>query len=175
VTRREWLRAMRRELEEAHGRERAGWLLGIARVAAASVAGPLVAAAVVVGVLGGAFGTHEVFLEVARSGSESWIGALLLTVPTAIVGLAAAMLVLRRHRGAPAAAYAFAALVAVSSVLSIGDLPPVRPFMDDWQRVTADPRATDHAGELRMNSALGALGAAAALVVVARRTRRRTA
>jgi hypothetical protein len=43
--------------------------------------------------------------------------------------------------------------------------------MDDWQRVTPDPRAVDHAEERRINSAIGAVAAATALLVVARRQR----
>jgi len=172
MSRRDWLRAMRGELGETQGRTRLWWLVGIAWVAAVGLIPFAVAAGVVVGVLGGAFGNHEVFLEVERSGSESWIGALVLTLPTAIVGLVAAALVVSRHRAGLAAAYAFAALVAVCAVLSVTNAPPVRTFMDDWQRVSTDPRAADHAEERRINSALGAIGAATALLVVARRRRR---
>jgi hypothetical protein len=171
MSRRDWLRAMRRELAETSGRARLSWLLGIAWVAAVGLIPFAVAAGVVVGVVGGTFGNHEVFLEVERSGSDSWIGALVLTVPTAIVGLVAAALVVSRRRGGIAAAYAFAALVAVCAVLSVTNSPPVRTFMDDWQRVTTDPRAADHAWERRFNSALGASCAAVALVLVARRQR----
>jgi hypothetical protein len=172
MSRRDWLRAMRRELAEIGGRTRLSWLLGMAWVAAVGFVPFAVAAGVVVGVVGGAFGNHEVFLEVERSGSDSWIGALVLTLPTAIVGLVAAALVLSRRRGGLAAPYVFAALVAVCAVLSATDSPPVRPFMNDWQRVTVDPRAADHAEELRINSAIGAVAAATALLLVARRRRR---
>lgn len=171
MSRREWLRAMRRELTETSGRSRLSWLLGMAWVAAVGLIPLAVAAGVVVGVVGGTFGNHEVFLEVERSGSDSWIGALVLTVPTAIVGLVAAGLVASRHRAGLAAAYAFAALVAVCTVLSVTNSPPVRPFLDDWQRVTSDPRAGDHAWERRFNSAIGASFAAVALLLVARRQR----
>ena len=156
MTRRDWLRAMRSELEETRGWSRLSWLLGMAWVAALGLVAPLVAIGVVVGVLGGAFGNHEVFLEVERSGRTSWIGALALTLPTALVGLLAAGLVLARHRAALAAASVFAALVAVSAVISLTNSPPVRPFLDDWQQVTPDPRAADHAQERRVNSAIGA-------------------
>jgi hypothetical protein len=165
---------MRSELDETHGIMRLRWLLGIAWVSTLGLAAPLVAGGVVVGVVGGTIGNHEVFLEVYRAGSNSWIGALALTLPTALVGLAAALLVLRRHRTALAAAYAFAALVAASSVISITNVTPVRPFLEDWQRVTTDPRAAHHADERRINSAIGAVAAAAALLVVAQRRRPRT-
>jgi len=172
MSRRGWLRAMRSELVQTSGRARLSWILGIAWVAAVGLIPFAVAAGVVVGVVGGAFGNHEVFLEVERSGSGSWIGALVLTVPTAIVGLVAAALVASRHRAGLGAAYMFAALVAVCTVLSVTNSAPVRPFMDDWQRVTADPRAADHAEELRINSAVGAVAAATALLLLARRRAR---
>jgi hypothetical protein len=171
MSRREWLRAMRRELAETSGRSRLSWLVGVAWVAAVGLIPFAVAAGVVVGVVGGTFGNHEVFLEVERSGSESWIGALVLTVPTALVGLVAAGLVASRHRAGLAAAYVFAALVAVCAVLSVTNSPPVRSFLDDWQRVTTDPRAAHHAEERRDNSAIGAVAAATALLLVARRRR----
>jgi hypothetical protein len=173
MSRGDWLRAMRRELAETSGRRRLSWLLGMVWVAAVGLVPFAVAAGVVVGVVGGTFGNHEVFLEVERSGSDSWIGALVLTLPTAVVGLVAAALVASRRRAGIAAAYAFAALVAVCAVLTVTDAPPVRPFMDDWQRVTADPRAAEHAEERRINSAIGAVAAATALVLVARRRRPR--
>jgi hypothetical protein len=143
------------------------WVAAVGLIPSAAAAG------VVVGVVGGTFGNHEVFLEVERSGSDSWIGALVLTLPTAIIGLVAAALVASRRGAGLAAAYAFAALVAVCAVLSVTDAPPVRPFMDDWQRVTADPRAAEHAEERRINSAIGAAVAATALLLVARRRRPR--
>jgi len=174
MRRREWLSAMRSELEETHGAMRLRWLLGMAWVSGLGLVAPIVAAGVVFGVVGGTIGNHEVFLAVYRSGSDSWVGALALTLPTGLVGLAAAVLVLRRHRAALAAAYAFAALVVTSSVISITNVTPVRPFLDDWQRVTTDPQAADHADELRINSAIGAVAAAGALLVVARRRRPRT-
>lgn len=173
MRRRDWLKAMRRELDETHGITRLRWLLGMAWVSALGLATPLVAACVVVGVVGGAFGNHEVFLEVYRGGSNSWIGALALTLPTALAGLAAALLVLIRHRAGLAAAYSFAALVVLSAVISVSNAPPVRPFLDDWKHVTADPSAADHADERRVNSAIGAVAAAAALLIMSRRQRPR--
>jgi hypothetical protein len=171
VTRRDWLRAMRREMEETRGLSRLSWLLGIAWVGALGLVTRLVAIGVVIGVVGGTFGNHEVFLEVERSGRSSWIGALAFTAPTALAGLLAAALVLARHRAALSAAAFFAALVAVSAVISLTNSPPVRPFLDDWQQVTPDPRAADHAQERRINSAIGAGTAALALLFVARRQR----
>ena len=171
MKRREWLRAMRRESEELVGRERVRWLLGLAWVAALGLVGPLVALGVVVGVVGGAIGSSEIFFEVRRGGSDAWIGALVLTVPTALAGLVAAGLTLGQRRAALPAAYAFAALVVTCSVLSLTNSGPVRPFLQDWQQVTFDAHASDHAWEWRVNSAIGALAAAACLCLVARRQR----
>jgi len=171
MTRRDWLRGMRAELEETHGRARVRWLFGMIWVAALGVLPFAVIAGVVFGVVGGTIGNEEVFFEVHRGGSNSWIGALVLTVPTALVGLVAAGLVAARHRAGLAAASAFAALVAVSAVLSVTNSPPVKPFLDAWQRVTPDPRAAHHAEERRINSAIGAVSAATALLLVARRRR----
>ena len=171
MKRRDWLTAMRREMEETRGASRLSWLLGMVWVSAHGLVAPLVAAGVVVGVVGGAFGNHEVFLEVQRGDSSSWIGALALTLPTALVGLVAAALVVARHRAGLAAAYAFAALVGASAVISVTNSPPVRPFLDDWVQITADPRAAHHAEERRINSAIGAVAAATALLFVARRQR----
>ena len=173
MKRREWLQAMHRELDETSGWTRIRWLLGIAWVSSLGLTAPLVAAGVVVGIVGGAVGNHEVFLEVYRSGNTSWIGALAFTLPTALVGLGAAFLVVGPHRLGLAVAYSFAALVAVSAVIAVTNAPPVRPFLDDWTRVTSDPHAAHHAEERRVNSAIGAVGAAAALLLVARRRRPR--
>ena len=163
---------MRRELEETRGLARIRWVVGMVWVGALGLVAPVVAAGVAFGVLGGAVENREVFLEVYRSGSDTWIAALAFTLPTALVGLTAALLVLRRHRAALAFAYGFAALVVVSAVISVGNAAPVGPFMAEWKAVTTDPKAADHAEELRINSAFGALGAALALVGVARLRRR---
>jgi len=171
VKRREWVQAMRRELDEMSGQAQFRWLLGMAWVSALGLVAPLVATGVVVGVVGGAVGNREVFLEVYRGGSHAWIGALALTLPTALVGVAAAVLVLARHRAGMAAACSFAVLVGVSAVISVTNAPPVGPFLSDWKHVTVDPHATDHADELRLNSAIGAVVAATALVLVAQRRR----
>lgn len=172
MSRREWLRAMRSELDETRGLARVRWLLGMAWVSGLGLVAPAVVVGVVFGVVGGAIVNQRFFFEVYRSGDSSWIGALAFTLPTAAVGLVAAALVLRRHRRAVALASAFATLVAVSAVISIANLTPVRPFLADWQRVTTDPWAAHHADEIRINSAIGAIAAAAALLVVARRRRR---
>jgi hypothetical protein len=176
--RREWGEAILAELEETRGGwESLRWALGGVKVILLSPHGlaRLAAAGVIVGVLGGTFGNHEVFIDVRRAGFDSWLPALAFALPTATVGLLAALLVLRRHRLAVPVALAFLVFVVASSVISLANLEPVRPFLDDWQQAIAssDPRAAHHAEELRWNSAIGALGAAVVLLLTARRQPRR--
>jgi hypothetical protein len=173
---REWGEAIVAELEETRGGvESLRWALGGVRVILCSPSGfaRLAAIGVVVGVVGGTFGNHEVFIEVRRAGYDSWLPALLFSLPTALAGLGAAVLVMRRHRLATLAAVAFLALAAASSVVSLANVAPVRPFLNDWQRSSPDARAADHADELRWNSAVGAVGSALVLLLAARRQARR--
>ena len=176
--RREWGDAILAELEETRGGlESLRWALGGVRVILLSPPGlaRLAAFGVLVGVVGGTFGNHEVFLQVRNAGYDSWQPALAFALPSAVAGLLAAGLVLRPHRLAVHAAIAFLAVVCVSSVISLANVTPVRPFLDDWQAAMApsDPRAANHAEELRWNAAIGALGAALVLLLTARRQARR--
>jgi uncharacterized membrane protein YgdD (TMEM256/DUF423 family) len=176
--RREWGDAILAELEETRGGlESLRWALGGVKVILVSPHGlaRLAALGVVVGVVGGTFGNHEVFLEVRQAGFDSWQPALAFALPSAIAGLLAAWLVLRRHRLAVEAALAFLTLVCVSSAISLANVSPVRPFLEDWQAAMAstDPHAAHHAEELRWNAAIGAFGAALVLLLTARRQARR--
>lgn len=172
--RREWGEAILAELDETRGGvESLRWAFGGIKVVLLSPPGlaRLASVGVVVGVAGGTFGNHEVFLEVRRAGDGSWLPALAFTLPTALAGLAAASLVLRRSRHAVHAALFFLALVTVNSAISLANVAPVRPFLQDWQNAvaTSDTRAAHHAEELRRNAAIGALGAALVLLFAARR------
>jgi hypothetical protein len=178
--RRDWGDAILAELEETSGGlESLRWGLGGLKVIVLSPEGlaRLAALGVLVGVAGGTFGNHEVFMQVRDAGYDSWLPALAFALPSAVAGVLAAWLVLRRHPLAVHAALAFLALVCVSSAISIANVPPVRPFLDDWQVAvaTSDPRAAHHAEERRWNSAIGALGAALVLIVAARRQAARRA
>lgn len=176
--RREWGDALLAELDETRGGlESVRWALGGIRVILLSPHGlaRLAALGVVAGVVGGTFGNHEVFILVRRGGFDSWLPALVLALPTALAGLTAAWFVLRRSRLAVAAALAFLALALASSAISLANVTPVRPFLEDWQQVVGaeDPRTAHHAEELRWNSAVGALGAALVLLYAARRQAKR--
>ncbi len=174
--RREWGEAILAELEQTRGGvESLRWALGGVRVILLSPPGlaRLAAIGVLVGVAGGTFGNHEVFVEVRHAGYDSWLPALLFALPTALAALTAAVLVVRRHRLGTAAAGVFLALAIASSAVSLANVRPVRPFLEDWQRASPDPRAEHHAYELRWNAAVGALGAAVVLFLAARRQARR--
>jgi uncharacterized membrane protein YgdD (TMEM256/DUF423 family) len=176
--RREWGDAILAELEETRGGlESLRWAFGGIKVILLSPHGlaRLAALGVVVGVVGGTLGNHEVFMRVRDAGYGSWQPAIAFALPSALAGLLAALLVLRRHRLAVHAALAFLAVVCVSSAISLANVSPVKPFLEDWQAATAssDPRAAHHADELRWNAAIGALGAALVLLLTARRQARR--
>jgi hypothetical protein len=171
MNRRQWRRALKAELPHCDEAERALWRRGLWRLLLLDAVEVGIPLAMIAAVVGGAVFDRYVFLDVERAGRSSWIGALALTVPTALVVIASALLVLRNHRHALGAAVASSALIVVCSVISAANLTPVRPFMDDWQQVTSDPRAAHHVAELRFNVALGALFAAAALVTLAWRRR----
>jgi hypothetical protein len=176
--RREWGQAILGELEHTRGGvESLRWALGGVRVVLLSPIGlaRLAALGVIVGVVGGTFGNHEVFIEVRQAGFDSWQPALAFALPAAVTGLLAAVLVFRRHRLALAAALGFLVIVVACSVVSLANVEPVRTFLLDWQHAigSSDPRAAHHAEELRWNSAVGALGAAVVLVLTARRQARR--
>jgi hypothetical protein len=172
MNRGEWRRALKAELPHCDEAERAAWRRGIWRLIVLDAVELGIPLAMIAAVVGGIVFDRYVFLEVERSGRSSWIGALALTVPTALVVIAAALLVLSRHRLAWRAAVTSSALIVVCSVISVANLAPVRPFMDDWQHTTTDPLAAHHAAELRFNVAVGALCAAAALLALAWRRRR---
>jgi hypothetical protein len=176
--RREWGDAILAELEETRGGlESIRWALGGVRVILLSPPGlaRLAAFGVVVGVVAGTVPNSEVFMQVRNAGFDSWQPAVAFALPSALGGLLAAIFVLRRHRLAVHAAFGFLALVCVSSAISIANLTPVRPFLDDWQvaMASSDPRAAHHAEELRRNAAIGAFGAALVLFLTARRQARR--
>lgn len=172
MNRREWREALKAELPHCHEAESASWRRGLWRLMLLDAVEVGIPLAMIAAVLGGAVFDRSVFLQVEQAGRSSWIGALALTVPTALAAVVSALLVLRGHRLAFRAAVASSALIVVCSFISLANLTPVRPFMDDWQQVTSDPRAADHAVELRFNVALGALFAAVALVTLAWRRRR---
>jgi hypothetical protein len=101
--------------------------------------------------------------------SQAWAWFLALLAPTAAVALVSCLAVLRRRRlGARLAALLFA-MVAVTAVVVLLDLPPSRAEFRTYlvaetaqtrlQCSASDPAcvASDHASEIRINYSLGAL------------------
>jgi hypothetical protein len=116
---------------------------------------------------------------VARQGYSSWVGVAILIAPTAIVGLASAILVLRRHPLGTRLALPFCVLLAVTAAMTFFDAPPVGRFLDDYERASLErgvdvppylaEKGTTPAEYVRSETddvrSQGALGAIALLVV----------
>jgi hypothetical protein len=71
---------------------------------------------------------------VAREGYSSWVPVALFLLPTAVVGLASALLVLRRHPLGTRLALPFCLLLGATAVITFFSLPPVGGFLDDYER-----------------------------------------
>ena len=103
--RREWGEAILAELEETRGGfESIRWALGGVRVILLSPHGfaRLAAIGVVVGVVGGTFGNHEVFVEVRHAGYDTWLPHSSSRCRRRSPRSRPPCLVLRRHRLATA-------------------------------------------------------------------------
>jgi hypothetical protein len=74
----------------------------------------------------------------AREGYLSWIAVAILLTPTAVLGLASAILVLRRHPLGTRLALPFCILLAATAVLTFFSLPPVGDFLDDYERAALE-------------------------------------
>ncbi len=70
----------------------------------------------------------------AREGYASWAPVALLLAPTAILGLASAILVLRRHPLGTRLALPFCVLLTATAVITLLSLPPVGRFLDDYEQ-----------------------------------------
>jgi hypothetical protein len=115
----------------------------------------------------------------AREGFTSWIAVAIFLAPTAILGLASAVLVLRRRAMGTRLALPFCVLLAATAVVTFFDLPPVGGFLDDYEQaavargvdvppylaeqgMTPQEYVEGEAKDVRTQGAVGAL----ALVVV---------
>jgi hypothetical protein len=115
----------------------------------------------------------------AREGFSSWIPVALFLAPTAILGLASAILVLLRHPLGTRLALPFCVLLAATAVITFFGLPPVGQFLDDYEQAalargvevppyladqgtTPEEYVQDETKDVRTQGAVGAL----ALVVV---------
>jgi hypothetical protein len=70
----------------------------------------------------------------AREGYSSWIPVALLLAPTAILGLASAILVLRRRPLGIRLAWPFCGLLVITAVITFFGFPPVGEFLDDYEQ-----------------------------------------
>jgi hypothetical protein len=66
-------------------------------------------------------------------GYWSWATTLAFLLPTGVLGVLAAILVLRRHALGQRLAVPFAVITIVSALLSLVGAPPVGGFLDDYE------------------------------------------
>ena len=112
----------------------------------------------------------------ASEGYSSWIPVLVFLAPTAILGLASALLVLWRKPLGTRLVIPFLALLTVTAFVTFFELPPVGAFLDDYEQASlargvevpqylADNGTTpeeyiqDETGDIRAQGALGSLAA----------------
>jgi membrane associated rhomboid family serine protease len=112
----------------------------------------------------------------ASEGYSSWAGLALFLAPTAIVGLASALLVLWRRPLGYRLVMPFLVLLGVTAVFTFFELPPVGGFLNDYEQaalargvevpaylaengVTPEEYVADEAGDIRAQGALGAIAA----------------
>jgi hypothetical protein len=70
----------------------------------------------------------------AREGYSSWAWVALFLAPTAVIGIASAVLVLRRHPLGIRLAGPFCVLLVVTALFTFFELPPIGGFLDDYER-----------------------------------------
>lgn len=70
----------------------------------------------------------------AREGYSGWAWVALFLAPTAILGLASAILVLKRHPLGIRLAGPFCILLVLTAIITFFQLPPVGAFLDDYER-----------------------------------------
>jgi hypothetical protein len=112
----------------------------------------------------------------ASEGYSSWIPVAVFLAPTAIVGMASALLVLWRKPLGYRLVIPFLALLVVTAFITFFQLPPVGAFLDDYEQaalargvevpeyradngVTPSEYVEDETGDIRAQGALGALAA----------------
>lgn len=189
--RRRWSTAALAELEEAETRRQTlRWTLGGLKVVLLegrmTLAPGLGALAVLACLAGAVVVDGDVVYVVAREGKPSVLALLAFLAPTALVGAAASLLVLRRRRLGRAASSVFLALVAVTAAFAVTNTPPVGTIFRDYNRAqlahgyqapesfardgwTADQVLRHHSEERRFYGSFAALVVAAGFAFAARR------
>ncbi len=115
----------------------------------------------------------------AREGYSSWVPVAILIAPSAVLGIASAVLVLMRNPLGTRLALPFCIILGVTAVMTFFQLPPVGRFLDDYQKaelargVTVPPYLENQGvteaeyvdGQVGDVRGQGALGAIAVIVI----------
>jgi hypothetical protein len=129
--------------------------------------------------------------RVATEGYSSWVGVAIFLAPTAILGLASAILVLFRKPLGRALVKPFLALLLVTSIFTFFELPPIGQFLDDYEQaalahgvdvptyyeargLTEQDFVESETGDVRSQGGIGAIGLGAIYGVLVLRGSRRT-
>ena len=119
-------------------------------------------------------------------GFLSWAWMLLFLMPSAVLGIGAAVLILRSHPLGRVLTTPFVIVALITGLWAIGNAPPVGAFLDDYeaasiargievppfeqvQGLTPVEYAEKLAGDFKLQGALIAMGAAVAFYVMVRR------
>jgi hypothetical protein len=126
-------------------------------------------------------------------GYRSWIGALLFLVPTGVIGLASALLVLARKPLGARLAYPFCVLLTATALVLLLEAPPLGTLLGDYEEArlrrgvtvpeylaeggtSPEAYAASDVDSIRLQGVLGSIAVAAvygATVLRGARTRRR--
>ena len=152
---------------------------------------PRVGALILLGGFGYAFVTYARLAYITGvEGYTSWAWVLLLLLPSGILGVASAILVLRRDDRGRRLVMPFAVVTTVSALLSLAGAPPVGGFLDDYKAASLERGVTvppyerneglseeeyidSQANDLKLTGSLTAIGTAAIYAFMARRGQRK--
>lgn len=127
----------------------------------------------------------QLVFPVAAEGYGSWLPLLIFLAPAGLLATLSAVLVLMRRPLGLRLAAPLAALVAVTALVAVAGLPPVGAFVADYERAALvrgvevptyraeqgwTPRryVEERAWDARVEGAVGAVGAAAVYLALAR-------
>ena len=128
--------------------------------------------------------------RVASEGFSSWVGVAIFLAPTAILGLASAILVLFRKPLGRMLVTPFLVLLVITSIITFFELPPVGKFLDDYEQaalehgvdvpsyyeargLTEQDFVESETGDVRSQGGIGAIGLGAIYAVLVLRGSRR--
>ncbi|MDX6547834.1 MAG: hypothetical protein QOG33_1384 [Gaiellales bacterium] len=105
-----------------------------------------------------------------RAGSQAWLWFFLFLAPTALVALVSCLAVLRRHELGARLARSLVAMVTVTALVVVLDLPPAAAEFSQYRQAVTGGHDTagcagrslvacadDHVAEIRINYSLGAV------------------